>query len=59
VIGMMIREVLADMENVLGWGGGPFTVGQATSMGSIINLAFVNGTPSQFAQDKLVNGPCP
>jgi hypothetical protein len=59
VNGMMVREVQAHIESLLGGGGGPFTVAQATSMAAIVNASLIDGTPSQFAQEDLVNGPCP
>ena len=59
VNGATVRALLATANALLGGGSATISIGQATSMASIINGAFLNGTPSPFAQDNLVNGACP
>jgi hypothetical protein len=56
---LTVRQFLAVANDVLGGGSATISIGQATSMASIINGAFLDGGPSVFAQDNLVNGACP
>ena len=57
--GMTVRDFLAAANTLLGGGSAAFNFTQAVSVADAINSAFVNGTPSPFAQEHLVNGACP
>ncbi|HVK32793.1 MAG TPA: hypothetical protein VM845_09840 [Burkholderiaceae bacterium] len=59
VNGMTVGEFLDSANLVLGGGSAPFGVGTAQVVASLINNAFVDGSPSAFAQANLVNGNCP
>lgn len=57
--GSTVRTVLTAATSLLGGGGSPMTVGEASDLAARINSAFVEGFPTAFAQDHLVNGSCP
>jgi hypothetical protein len=57
--GQTVDQFLATANNLLGGGGAPFGTSIAAAVAHEVNGAFVNGTPSTFAQDSLVNGACP
>lgn len=56
--GQSVSGFLSIANNVLGGGSAALTVANATSLTQQINTSFLNGVPSAFAQDHLVNGAC-
>lgn len=56
--GQTVDELLATANSILGGGSATFGPGTATTVASLINNAFVDGTPSTFAQANLQSGPC-
>jgi hypothetical protein len=56
---MTVSQFLAIANHLLGGGSASLSIAQATSMAAIINSAFLDGSPSVFAQDNLVAGACP
>lgn len=57
--GQTVDQFLATANHILGGGSAPFGATEATAVARLINLAFVSGTPSTFAQQSLVAGACP
>lgn len=55
--GVTVGEFLASASWLLGGGGGSIGPATATSVASLINGAFADGTPSTFAQNILVAAP--
>ena len=56
VNGMSVRQFLAIANTILGGGAAAFGPTTASAVASLLNYAFENGTPSQFAQDHLKRG---
>jgi hypothetical protein len=56
--GQTVNQFLATANWFLGGGGASFGPTAASSVASLINGAFENGTPSTFAQTNLVAGAC-
>jgi hypothetical protein len=57
---MTVAEFLSIANLVLGGDTAqPFTVGTTSSIVNSLNQAFVDGTPSTFAQTFLFSAPCP
>jgi hypothetical protein len=59
VNGMTIEEFLGTANWILGGGSASFGPSTALTVANLLNSAFVNGTPSAFAQNNLVAGTCP
>lgn len=58
--GLTVRESLAAMNTALGGASAIYVIDPyLTGLAIDIDLSFRGGTPSQFAQDHLVYGPCP
>jgi hypothetical protein len=57
--GATVRQFLDAANQTLGGGAGAPSVTEANTLADEINSAFVDGAPSAFAQDHLVNGACP
>jgi len=57
--GQTVNQFLATANNLLGGDTAPFGASVAAAVAHEVNVAFVNGTPSTFAQASLVNGSCP
>jgi hypothetical protein len=57
--GTSVRGLLAIANNLLGGLPGSYSIADVESILNSVNGAFFAGTPSQFAQDHLVNGACP
>jgi hypothetical protein len=57
--GNTIGQFLDTANHILGGGSTSITAGQASALARFINLAFVSGTPSTFAQASLFDGACP
>ena len=56
VVADFVRTALTTLVN--GWA--PYqTAAEIAQIASDLNASFANGTPSQFAQDHLIMGPCP
>lgn len=56
---LTVRQFLAAANNLLGGGTASFNPDQAAAVAAFINSAFLDGSPSVFAQDNLVDGDCP
>jgi hypothetical protein len=60
VNGMTVRQFLTLANFILGGGtGAQIDADEASAVAFLINNSFVSGSPSTFAQDHLVIGPCP
>ena len=57
--GQTVSGFLTIANNILGGGSASISAGQAAALARFINAAFVNGTPSTFAQNNLFAGACP
>jgi len=44
---------------LLGGGSNGYTIDDITEVAGQLSLAFFNGVPNHFAQNHVVNGPCP
>ena len=55
--GQTVSQFLATASQLLGGGNAPFSATAAAAVARQINSAFVDGTPSSFAQANLVGGP--
>ena len=56
---MSVTDFAAVANTLLGGGSNGFNLDDIASLTETITLAFFNGSPSTFAQDHLINGPCP
>ncbi len=56
--GQTVSDFLASANVLLGGGASTLTPTGASTLADQINTAFVDGIPSTFAQDHLVNGAC-
>jgi hypothetical protein len=56
---MTVASVLAIAENTLGGANTGYLPTTVLTMTQELSAAFLDGTPSTFAQDHLVNGACP
>ena len=57
--GTSVTGVMGLANALLGGGTNAYTIPAITDLVVRLNNAFVDGTPSAFAQDHLVAGPCP
>lgn len=56
--GQSVSAFLSAANTLLGGGASSLTPVDATNLAAQINAAFIDGVPSAFAQDHLVNGSC-
>lgn len=57
--GMTVRQVLSVANTALGGGAAAYNIDDIAALTASLFSAFEGGTVSQFAQDHLVDGPCP
>ena len=57
--GLTVRSFLAAANTALGGGSALYPISTLDSVANALNLAFVGGTASVFAQDHLFVGSCP
>jgi hypothetical protein len=57
--GMTVRNLSALANTLLGGGSNGYTIDDITEVAGQLGEAFLNGVPNPFAQDHIVNGPCP
>lgn len=57
--GMSVRELVAELNVLLGGGAGTYTINQSLAIASNLSRAFDGGVVSPFARDHLVIGACP
>jgi galactose oxidase-like protein len=57
--GYTVRQFLGVANTVLAGGTGPYDIGAIDSVTQVLNDTFENENVSTFAQQNLVNGPCP
>ena len=57
--GMTVRQFLATVNTLLGGGSGTYGIADLQIITSALNDSFHAGVPKAFAQQHLVNGPCP
>jgi hypothetical protein len=55
--GLSVRQFLGLVNTQLGAGGGPYSYDDMAAVTADLGLAFVNGQPTQFAQDHLLVAP--
>jgi len=57
--GMTVRNISALANTVLGGGSNGYTIDDVAEVAGQLDMAFFNGVPNPFAQEHVVNGPCP
>jgi hypothetical protein len=57
--GMTVRNFSAIANTLLGGGSNGYTIDDVAEVAAQLGEAFLNGVPNPFAQDHVVNGPCP
>lgn len=57
--GMTIREFAAEVNSLLGGGTAVYGIVELEPIADDLSNAFAAGTPSAFAQEHLMSGPCP
>jgi hypothetical protein len=57
--GYTVRRFLGLANTLLAGGSGPYDIGTIDSLTQVLNDTFGNENASTFAQQNLVNGPCP
>jgi hypothetical protein len=57
--GVTVRQFLGAVNTLLGGGSANYGIAELFLVSERLNVSFEGRTPSQFAQDHLVNGACP
>jgi hypothetical protein len=57
--GKSVRQLLSIAEDLLGGTASPFQISDVDPVVSLVTGAFEDGSPTAFAQQHIVNGPCP
>ena len=57
--GMTVHNISALANTLLGGGSNGYTIDDVAEVAGQLGEAFLNGVPNPFAQDHVVNGPCP
>ena len=57
--GLTVSDVLTIANTLLGGGSSTYSIDAIDLLVANLNAAFAEGTPTQWAQQHLVNGSCP